>query len=173
MTADSAVAPLYINVRKSNDKKSEELLMELAGNYMNKLAFNALNSLGRMAPVTDSMSKRGFAEYMIDAWKSSDSEKLQILAFWSYPSFTYTEFDTNGSVIKEINDEEKFVNHLLSEMRTAHLRGEKIHMRLGLENEDDYFADIMVGSRISTFKFLYGKSTFLGIERYFRSSSYQ
>lgn len=44
--ADGAVGLLYAQVPKGSNPRALDILVELAGNYWNKLAFNALNQLG-------------------------------------------------------------------------------------------------------------------------------
>lgn len=163
--ADGAVAALYIRVRKGS-KEALDLLLELCGNYMNKYAFNALNELGKMGSVTDVDTRQGFARYMFDAYKSTDREKLEMIAFWSYPSFYYKEVDSSNKILFETTSEKEFVDRLIDEMYCAHNNGKHIQMRL-TEFNNDFRTDVKIGNLISTFKFVFGEKTFSGIIRTF------
>lgn len=167
MPADAAVAILFSQVQNDNNPQALDLLVELSYNYMNKLAFNALNSLGKIADMTDDNTRQGFAQFMFDAWKSFDRKKLETLAFWSYPSFEYVEYDSNNHLRLRITDEKQFVDHLMNEMKTVKSNGQTIRMRLS-QSGNEYMTDVMVGNTISTFKFIFGDKTFLGIERHFQ-----
>jgi hypothetical protein len=163
--ADGAVAALYIRVRKGS-KEALDLLLELCGNYMNKYAFNALNELGKMGSVTDVNTRQGFARYVFDAYKSTDREKLEMIAFWSYPSFYYKEVDSSNKILFETTSEKEFVDRLIDEMYCAHSNGKPIQMRL-TEFNNDFRTDVKIGNLISTFKFVFGEKTFSGIIRTF------
>ena len=167
INADEAVSMLLAQARKGANPKALDILMELSGKYMNKCAFNALNELGQIGDVTDDSTRQGFARYMLEAWKSCDREKLEMLAFWTCPSFEYTEYDTNNKLILKITQEKEFVDHLMSEMINAQKNGKQIQMRLN-KCGGDYMTDIMIGDAISTFKFLFGEKTFIGISRFFQ-----
>lgn len=167
MPADAAVGILLSQVQNDNNPQALDLLVELSYHYMNKLAFNALNSLGKIADMTDENTRQGFAQFMFDAWKSFDRKKLETLAFWSYPSFKYKEFDSNNVLILDVSDEKAFVDHLMHEMISARENGIKIMMRIRKEGED-YVTDIMVGDVVSSFSFLFGENTFTGVIRHFR-----
>jgi len=162
--ADDAVPVLKQRVLVASSKTAQDVLYELAGNYMNKKALNALYELGKMADVTDD-TRRGYAEFMLQAWKSFDIDKLKTIAFWSYPSFEYSEFDSNRTLKYQTTNEAEFVNHLLDEMSAARENRIPIKMRLR-ESEGDYMTDVMVGNDVSTFKFLFGEKTFIGIQRF-------
>lgn len=164
--ADDAVPVLKQRVLVNSSKKAQEVLYELAGNYLNKKAFNALCELGKMADATDDNTRRGYAEFMFQAWKSFDIEKLKIIAFWSYPSFEYCEYDSNKVLRYKTINEEEFVNHLMDEIYAARENKIPIKMRLR-ESNGNYMTDVMVGNDVSTFKFLFGEKTFVGIQRYF------
>ncbi len=164
--ADNAVPILKIDVQHFKRQEALDILMELAGNYMCKPAFNALNRLGKMADVTDENTRSGFADYLFQAWKKTDAEKLEMIAFWSFPSFSYVEYDRSGKVLIKIANEKKFVNHLMREMVSAHNCQKRIQMRKRLEN-DQFLVDVMVDGVISTFSFVFGDKHFHGIERRF------
>ena len=166
--ADSAVNLLAKRVEAEPECEALDVLAELAGNYFNKLAFNQLYAMGKMADQTDDTARQGWASYMIEAWKKRDAEKLKIIAFWSYPTFTYSEYDPTNQLIKKIEDEEEFVDALISEMDDANKNNQQIRMRMRKQNAD-YLVDVMIGTRISTFQFLYSETSFLGINRYWQS----
>lgn len=165
--ADVVVGLLYERVKQNNDKIALDVLSELCGNYMNKNAFNALVKLGKMASMIDESSRRGCAEYLCQAWKSFDREKLEILVFWSFPSFEYKEFDTNKKLIYSTSIEKEFVDHLMLEMISARENGSKIMMRIREEN-GNYLTDVMVGNVVSTFSFQFGEKAFIGVVRHFQ-----
>ena len=164
--ADDAVPVLKQRVLVNSSKKAQEVLYELAGNYMNKKAFNALYELGKMADATDDNTRRGYAEFMFHAWKSFDIEKLKTMAFWSYPSFEYSEYDCSNQLVYKTTSEGEFVNHLIEEMYGARKNRIPIKMRLH-ETDGKYMTDVMVGTKVSTFTFLFGEKTFIGIQRYY------
>lgn len=166
--ADAVVGLLYERVKQNNDKIALDVLSELCGNYMNKRALNALVQLGKMANMVDESTRRGCAEFMCQAWKSFDREKLEILAFWSFPSFEYKEFDTNNKQIYSTSIEKEFIDHLMLEMISARDNGIKIMMRIR-EEEGNYLTDVMVGDMISTFSFMFGESTFVGMMRRYQN----
>lgn len=161
--ADSAVAGLYLNAKKG-DEIAEELLMELCGNYMNKLAFNALYQLGKMANINTRSSRQGFAQYLFEAYRDSDIEKLKIIAFWAYPQFVYKEYDKYNKCIYSTTNEGEFTDHLYSEMTKCHLAGVKIRMRIRMV-EDSFVLDVLLGEMLSTFYFCFSETTFNGIVR--------
>ena len=163
---DDAVPVLKQRVLVNSSKKAQDVLYELAGNYMNKKAFNTLYEMGKMADATDDNTRRGYAEFMFQAWKSFDIDKLKTMAFWSYPSFEYCEYDCSNQLIYKTTDEGEFVNHLIEEMYDARKRGLKILMRLN-EVQGNYTTDIKVGETVSTFYFLFKDNAFYGIKRYF------
>ena len=162
--ADNAVPILEIDVLNFKRQEALDILMELAGNYMCKSAFNALNRLGKMADVTDENTRSGFADYLFQAWKKTDAEKLEMIAFWSFPSFSYVEYDRAGKVLTKITDEQEFVNHLIQEMVSAHNCQKRIQMRKRLE-KGHFLVDVMVDGKISIFSFIFGDKHFYGIER--------
>ena len=92
-------------------------------------------------------------------------EKLRILAFWSYPTFAYSEYDSTNKLLKTINDEKEFVDVLVAEMDEARRKNERIRMRMREEN-GEYLVDVMIADRMSTFKFIYGEKSLIGIDRY-------
>ena len=166
--ADGAVGLLYAQVKAGSNPKAQEILLELAGNHWNKLAFNALNELGMMGDQTDDNTRRGYAQFMLDAWRQFDREKLQLIAFWSYPKFCYSEYNSDNKLLRQITDESLFVDYLMEEMEEAHRKKMGIRMRIR-EEEGDYLVDVMIGSRVSTFKFLFGERSFIGVDRYWDS----
>ena len=163
ISADAAAGALYVDA-KLGSEPALNLLYELCGNYMNKYAFNALNELGKMSDITDENTRTGFAQFLFDAYKFTDREKLEMIAFWSYPSFSYTEVDSTNTILYKTNSEADFVDRLIDEMVYAHSKKISIKMRMN-ENNGDYYVDVMIGNLISSFYFIFGDKTFLGIRR--------
>lgn len=163
--ADGAVFLLSRIVEKDPNSEAMSILMELAGNYFNKMALNQLFSMGKMADNTDDDARQGCASFLLQAWQNRDVEKLRILAFWSYPTFAYSEYDSTNKLLKTINDEKEFVDVLVAEMDEARRKNERIRMRMREEN-GEYLVDVMIADRMSTFKFIYGEKSLIGIDRY-------
>lgn len=166
--ADGAVYLLSRIAKEDPNSEAMSILMELAGNHFNKMALNQLFSLGKMADNTDDGARQGCASYMVQAWQKRDVEKLRIIAFFSYPTFTYSEYDSTNKLLRKINDEKEFVDTLVSEMDEAHRKNERIRMRL-MEENGEYYVDVMIADKISTFKFIYGEKSLIGIDRYWQS----
>ena len=142
--------------------------MELAGNHFNKMALKQLFLMGKMADNTTDDARQGCASYMVQAWQKRDVEKLKIIAYFSYPTFTYSEYDSTNQLLKKIVDEKEFVDTLVSEMDEARRMNKRIRMRL-MEENGEYYVDVMIADKMSTFKFIYGEKSLIGIDRYWES----
>lgn len=163
VSADMAVTMLFIRA-KQGDEDATNWLLELCGNHYNKLAFNALNELGLMASVNNIETRKGFAQYLFEVYKEADREKAELIAFWSYPSFSYKELDSTNRSIYDTSSESDFVNRIISEISEAHSNGTKIQMRIR-QIAEDYVVDVLIGEQLSTFNFLFAETTFTGIVR--------
>lgn len=164
--ADSAVAMLYIRAQ-DNDNDAMNILMELACNYSNKYAFNALFELGKMAKVNCKDYRYNFACYMFLAWKSSEVNKLKLLTLWAYPHFSYTEFDSLGVQLYSTTSDTEFIDKLTREMADIRAQGSLVRMRINEPKETFYEVDVMIDGKISTFRFLFEDDYFVGINRYY------
>lgn len=166
--ADGAVYLLSRIAEEDPNSEAMSILMELAGNHFNKMALNQLFLMGKMADNTTDDARQGCASYMVQAWQKRDVEKLRIIAYFSYPSFTYSEYDSTNKLLKTINDEKEFVDVLVAEMDDVRRKNERIRMRMREEN-GEYLVDVMIADRMSTFKFIYGEKSLIGIDRYWVS----
>lgn len=165
VSADMAVTMLNIRA-KQGDKDAINWLSELCGNHYNKLAFNALNELGMMASANTPETKRGFAQFLFDVYKKADREKAELIAFWSYPSFSYKELDMYGKSFYTTSSEAEFVYRIMLDITDAYRNEEKIKIRIR-QIQDDFVVDVHIGDQLSTFNFIFSNNTFTGIIREF------
>ncbi len=157
---------LLMKADENKDSLASEVLAEIIGNYSYKPAFKALYRSGKVHHEADDATRMGYARFMMESWLKWDKEKLEIMAFWAYPSFGYREIDSDRNVLYSTNSEKDFVAHIMDNMIEAHEKNLSVKARID-QYKEGYITLVNIGGKISAFSFIFKNNNFVAIERLF------
>ena len=167
------IRKLYKEIVNGNTSKVSDLL-DLTKNHINRDAMNALRKLGLVSEDMSDNFKYGCADFIANSWKEFDVWKLETLIAWTYPYFTYVEYDaTTESRIFESKIEKEFIQRIGMEFDLCLSKNLIPKYRIRESKcQGKFCIDVYIqGESISTFHLAVNNSHFVGLYRVYNEIS--